>query len=136
MIYTSYFAKHKKNAEPDIAYISIAVGNPKYPVEYDIVDLNVLKPFGIFRKYSGDAFKEKYFELLDRYGVPRIRREIERAKGQHETALLMCHEKDKNDCHRSMFAEWWLLRTGERIDEYGEEIKKPTERIEQLSMFG
>lgn len=133
MIYTSYFAKHKKGADDKTAYLSIAVGNPKYEVPYEIIDIKILKPYGIFGKYHGEEYKKKYFERLNSYGVDKIMHEIERLSKGKENVLLMCHEKNKMDCHRSMFAEWWLEQTGEIIEEWGEE--KPKEEFTQLKFF-
>lgn len=134
-IYTSYFARQKKMELPDTSYVSIAVGNPRYSVPYKIVNLGLLKPFGIFRVYHGEEYKQKYFERLDGYGVEKIRRAIEEASEGHENVILMCHEKDKNECHRSMFAEWWLKNTGEVIPEYGEEPVEEKSEYEQLTLF-
>lgn len=134
-IYTSYFARQKKMELSDTSYVSIAVGNPRYSVPYKIVNLGLLKPFGIFRVYHGEEYKQKYFERLDGYGVEKIRRAIEEASEGHENVILMCHEKDKNECHRSMFAEWWLKNTGEVIPEYGEEPAEEKIECEQLTLF-
>lgn len=117
----------------DASYVSIAVGNPRYPVPYKIVNLGLLKPFGVFRVYSGDEYKKKYFERLDKYGAKKIRKAIEEVSEGHENVILMCHEKDKNECHRSMFAEWWFLRTGEKIPEIGEKSNEDDE-FEQLEL--
>lgn len=137
MIYTSYFAKHKNRSDEDTAYISIAVGNPKYSVAYPIIDLKCLKPYGIFGTYEGEEYKAKYYERLDWYGVDYIYNEILRAARGKNTILLMCHEKDPNECHRKLFAEWWFMRTGEIIEEWGEERPKeePNERLTQISFF-
>lgn len=134
-VYTSYFAKQAKVRVPDAAYVSIAVGNPKYRVPYRIIDLKELKPYGIFGKYYGDEYKKRYFERLDWYGVDRIREAIKEASCGHENVFLMCHEKDKNECHRSLFAEWWLEKTGEVIEEYGEEIVEKKDEYAQMSLF-
>lgn len=131
-LYTSYFARQKKMEMEDTAYISIAVGNPRYAVPYEIVNLPELKPYGIFKKYHGEEFREKYFERLDSFGVDRIWEAIQKAVGGHKNAVLMCHEKDENQCHRSMFAEWWLMNTGEIIPEFGKEEKS---QYKQLTMF-
>ena len=146
MIYTSYFKRQCKQEIEDCAYISIAVGNPRYSVPYQIVDSHILKPYGIFKVYHGEMYKVKYFERLDMYGVDRIRAEIKRLQGDHKNAVLMCHESNKLDCHRSMFSEWWEMKTGEVIEEYGErkatEIEKKEEKqkveepeVHQMSIY-
>ena len=137
-IYTSYFAKQRKMELEDASYVSIAVGNPRYPVPYKIVNLNVLKPYGIFGVYDEDEYSERYFARLDRYGVDYIRKEIEKASEGHENVILMCHEKDRNECHRKMFADWWEKNTGEKIEEFeGGKPKPKKEKViyEQMSLF-
>lgn len=136
MVYTSYFAKHKKNPDPNAVYLSIAVGNPKYSVPYTIVDFRMLKPFGVFGVYDGEEYKKKYFERLDSYGVDKIREEMLKLSGDHEKVFLLCHEKNKNECHRSMFAEWWEKHTGEVISEWDEKVEESKEeKYEQLSFI-
>lgn len=135
-LYTSYFAKQKKMPLEDASYVSIAVGNPRYSVPYKIVNANALKPYGVFRKYHGEEYKIKYFERLESFGVEEIRKELEKVSEGHENVILMCHEKDKNQCHRVMFAEWWERKTGEKIEEYGEQKnEKPKIQSHQLSIF-
>lgn len=132
-IYTSYFSRQRKMELDDAAYISIAVGNPRYAVPYKIEDARSLKPYGIFGKYHGEEYKQKYFERLDFFGVDTILKELNRLRGDHENVILMCHEKDENECHRRMFAEWWFNQTGEFIPEFGKEEKK---ELTQEDLFG
>lgn len=136
-IYTSYFAKQKKMELEDAAYVSIAVGNPKYAVPYTIVNARILKPYGVSFKLSFEEFKRQYIQRLEKYGVDEIRKEIIDTAGGHRNVILMCHEKDENTCHRRMFAEWWESKTGERIEEYGKVTEKKRERkqVEQLSIL-
>lgn len=121
MIYISYFAKQKKMPIEDAAYASVSVGNPKYAVPYQIRDAKILKPYGIFGKYEfGAEYEAAYRRRLERYGVEAICYELERLQGNHKNLVLMCHEKNKLDCHRWMFAKWWYEQTGEVILEWGE----------------
>lgn len=132
-VQTYYFSGAGKLKIEDTAFLSIAVGNPRYKTNYEIVDLKVLKPYGILGMYSGEQYKEKYFERLDFIGPEKIREEIIKASHGHKTVLLLCHEKNKDECHRRMFAEWWEKKTGEVIEEFGE--KKEEDEDRQLSLF-
>ena len=136
-IFTSYFAKQKKRNEEGTAYVSIAVGNPKYEVAFNIIDLKCLKPYGVFGKYHGEEYKKKYFERLDSFGVDYIAREIKKVGSGCKEVILMCHEKNPLECHRSMFAEWWLMKTGEIIEEWGEEKQEAEKEkgLQQISFF-
>ena len=118
-VYTSYFARQKKMELPDTAYISIAVGNPKYPVPYELKNANTLKPYGVFGKYEGDEYEIAYRKKLDRTGTAKIRSEVVRLAEGHENVMLMCHEKDPSICHRRIFAKWWEEKTGQEIPEFG-----------------
>jgi hypothetical protein len=76
-------------------------------------------PRGDYFHASREAFDAAYLAQFDRYGARRIARRlaaIARETGA-ETLLLMCFEADPEQCHRSLFAEWWLHATGERITE-------------------
>ena len=116
MIYTSYFSKKKEDLE-NTAYCSIAVYNPRYELTYELKNASTIKPYGIFKKYTGEEYTRKYFERLDNIGVDRILEDLKQAQGDKENLVLMCYEKNPNDCHRSMFAEWWFINTGEIIEE-------------------
>ena len=128
MIYTSYFSKKKEDLE-DTAYCSIAVCNPKYDLPYELKNASTIKPYGIFNKYSGEQYVEKYFERLEKIGVDRILEDLRKAQGDKKNLVLMCYEKNPEECHRSMFAKWWLAKTGEVIEEYEER------KNEQLTIF-
>ena len=118
MIYTSYFAKQAKaGARDDTSYASIAVGTPKYALPFELKHVTSVKPFGVFNKYQGAEYQEKYFERLERIGVDKIYEEIVTEKGDKENLVIMCYEKNPNECHRRMFADWWLKKTGEIIAE-------------------
>lgn len=116
MIYTSYFAKPKKDLE-NTAYCSIAVGTPKYELPYELRHAYTIKPYGVFGKYKGEEYAQKYFERLEKIGVDRILEDLKQAQGGKKDLVLMCYEKKPEECHRSMFAEWWFFKTGETIEE-------------------
>lgn len=117
-IYTSCFSKQKKEeVKADRCYASIAVGRPKFDLPFHLDDITSIKPYGIFGKYNGEEYKEKYFERLNKIGVLRIFEELKEVAGGKKEIVLMCYETDAYGCHRRMFAEWWLHQTGEIIEE-------------------
>jgi Protein of unknown function, DUF488 len=67
---------------------------------------------------TDEEFDREYPARLDRFGVPKIARALERIAREHqaERLVLMCFEADPARCHRSMFAQWWMS-TGEVIEE-------------------
>lgn len=66
-----------------------------------------------FGKYS-----ELYLDQCNTY-LETIKERIDEVKeeaGDREVVLL-CWEKDRTQCHRQLFANWWESITGEKVDE-------------------
>jgi Active DUF488-N3 subclade len=66
-----------------------------------------------------DEFRGHFEAQLGQYGARRIARQlhqIARDAGA-ERLVLLCFEADPGQCHRSLFAGWWLHTVGERITE-------------------
>lgn len=118
MVYTSYFSKQAKQPIQDnMVYASIAVGLPKFDLPFELKHITAVKPWGIFGKYEGEEWREKYRERLNKIGVKRIFEAIQEAKGNKENIVLMCFERNAGECHRREFADWWFEKTGEIIEE-------------------
>lgn len=118
MIFTSYFSKQaKKVPDENTSYASIAVGMPRYKLPFELKSVQTIKPYGVFGKYEGDEYYNHYIDRLERIGVDRIYEDLRLAQGDKENLVLMCYEKNADECHRRMFAEWWLQKTGEIIEE-------------------
>lgn len=147
MLYTSYFANKAMLHIDDCVYISVACGNPKYPVPYDIVDCKTLKPYGLLGKNLTNAqFFAEYEKKLERIGANEILSEIMRLSTGHQNAVLLCHEKNGRDCHRRTFAEWFTKKTGIDVVEVGvpqrvqiveeeEKVEEVKKDLEQISIF-
>jgi hypothetical protein len=73
------------------------------------------------------AFLEAYRDQLDRLGAETIRSILDPLRDKHEgrTLALLCYENiatpapdgTESFCHRRLFADWWLERTGEQVPE-------------------
>ncbi len=64
--------------------------------------------------------RDSYLAQLDQVGIPRLqaRFAVIAAESRHlDTLALVCFEADRNDCHRSWFAERWEQRTGVAVPE-------------------
>ena len=68
-------------------------------------------------KWERKEYYNHYINRLDKIGVDKIFDELMKAKGDKENLVLMCYEKNADECHRRMFAEWWMWQTGEIIEE-------------------
>ena len=158
-IYTSRFSNPELRKEYYTA-VRIATGAPKWDLGYKLDgELKELMPFGLLGKYDNDisAFKREYFVRLERIGVDRIIQQLRQFESDEKDVVLLCWEDvrkgEKDWCHRTMFAEWWLTQTGEIIEElhdptnfsipkmpksatkpvFQETIPKPT--CEQIDLF-
>lgn len=74
---------------------------------------------------SDAVYTQRYLAQLDGYGVERIEArfaEITALIGA-EPLVLLCFEdlraKGMDSCHRTLFAKWWLEKTGRQIPELG-----------------
>lgn len=68
------------------------------------------------------TFDRVFIAQLKRYGAREIARRMAQVarSGFAEPAdrlVLLCWEVNQADCHRGIFARWWLETTGEKIEE-------------------
>jgi hypothetical protein len=74
-----------------------------------------------FALRGGEAFDKSYLRQLDSEGVGKIRdllTKISDGEGGRDL-ILLCHEKNPPDCHRSLFSAWWESKTGQEVPELG-----------------
>lgn len=130
MIYTSYYANHKRNFSKFL--ISISQGQPKdYNVDLHFKDI---KPdWELIKIKDPIRYQELYIEQLENIGFMRIKnilihfQEWALLKG-YDDIVLLCYESLKNNwCHRIFFKNWF--------NEKLEAIISPTQKIEELSPF-
>jgi len=132
-MYTSRFSNPELRSGRYTA-VRISVGAPRFNTGYRLDgEIKDLMPYGLFGKYDDDikVFRSEYIKRLDSIGVDRIHRQLQAFSGD---VVLLCWEdvrKGHDDwCHRTMFAEWWLERTGEAIFELPDPsaVKRPKPR--------
>ena len=121
-IYTSRYSNPELKSG-NYTTVRISVDSPKgslgYIIDGDIPDL---MPFGLRgEEYDKDKalFKREYFARLEKAGVAKIQTLLLSFKAKGKDVVLLCYEDirkgDNYWCHRVMFAEWWLSKTGEHI---------------------
>lgn len=121
MIYVSYYANKDVDTENN-RYCSISVGTPRWKLPYEMVHAGFLKPYGIFNKYDNmEDYRREYRKKLESIGVDRIRKFLSQLQGDKKNIVLLCYEKNKYECHRWIFAEWWMEKTGEVVEEWHEQ---------------
>lgn len=103
--------------------VRISLGVPKFwPAAERLPFIAELAPDGWMMSREGEAFGAAYLAKLDRIGVDLIAERFEAITTVHAGALaLMCFEDvlAGQGCHRRLFADWWLERTGEVVPEVG-----------------
>ena len=136
MIYTGRYANKKLNNEKYVCVI-ISLGSPKWKLSYKLDgEIEALMPKGLFKINEIERFKPLYFKRLNSYGVEFIREKFEELKRDGKDIVLLCFEdinKPENWCHRTVFAEWWEMQTGEKIIELEE--MKPIKKKIDVPMF-
>jgi len=119
-IYTSRFSNPQLKTEHYTA-IQISTGNPRWKLGYPIAaSSKVLSPYGIFKKFTGQAFKDEYVKRLESIGVNAIMKELQSYEKYGNDIVLLCFEDIRDPsktCHRTMFADWWFEKTGVKITE-------------------
>lgn len=119
MLYVSRFSNPVLKSG-DYTAVRISLGAPKWPVGYTIAgEIKELMPFGLLQINDRNLYEKRYRERLDRIGPDKIQEALDRF-GVDKPVVLLCYEDVRDPsqwCHRSMFAQWWLERTGEIADE-------------------
>jgi hypothetical protein len=81
--------------------------------------LKELAPWGLRGIADHVEFAKSYRGRLDAFGVETLAiRFAEISRAHHDRGLvLLCFEPAGAFCHRRVFAEWWLQRTGQQVPE-------------------
>lgn len=125
-IWTARFTNRTLKASPGIAKIGITVGQPRFPLGYELADrFKELAPWGIYKMTDQGAFEDAYRERLEAVGVAAIKRRLRRVakRANADAVVLLCYEDVRDPekhCHRRTLAEWWEEQTGEAIEELPE----------------
>ena len=161
-IWTSRYSN--KEMQNDKYYpVGISIGLPRFRLGYGLREqCYSLAPKRYMLNMDLEPFKKAYYEKLAGIGEQKIintvRRMEDTARREGKELVLLCFEDIRipvDWCHRTVFAEWWMSRTGESIKELPDptppkikkakevEVKKPAketvqpeEKYEQMSLFG
>jgi hypothetical protein len=135
-IYLCSFKEFTAKQGPTRLPVRTSIGYPRHPPAYrdEMVNLKELHPNKEWLWPKGlpyDQFVEAYRTKLDQIGVDTIQarfRELQRNSGR-EDLVLLCYEVLATPavwCHRTIFGNWWIERTGEEVIELGVEYEPPT----------
>lgn len=136
MIYVSRYS-NKELQSGKYTAVRISVGTPRWNLGYHIDgEIKDLMPFGLLGLKSKEEYERRYIERLRRVGADRIGKQLKEFEALGKDVVLLCYEDVRNPeswCHRTMFAEWWLRQTGEKIEELTDpsEVKLPKPKAEK-----
>lgn len=121
MIYTSRYSNPELKTGK-YTVVGITRGAPKFKLSYPLAGniMEIAPPGYLFNEYDRKRFTPSYFKHMDRTGPVAISRILNFYEKMGKPVVLCCYEdvrKPGEWCHRLVFAEWWLARTGERIEE-------------------
>lgn len=121
MIYTSRFSNPELKSGK-YTVVGIVRGLPRFRLGYEragnIIDIAPTKE--LFNVNDRSEFTMPYKKHLDDVGFSRIAAQIQRYVDLGKDVVLCCYEDVRIPdewCHRQLFAEWWLSKTGEAIPE-------------------
>jgi hypothetical protein len=135
---TSRYANQKVIEASGLVPIGITVGQPRFSLRYDKVDVKALAPDPQSLKRANWAVA--YRRKLDGLGVDQVRHLLGEA-GNGQDVVLLCFEclavHGEDSCHRRVFATWWEKHTGEEVEELKDKapIPRPKPKVEQPTLF-
>lgn len=125
MLYTSRFSNPELKSGK-YTVVGIVRYMPKYPLKYKLAGniFDIAPTKALFNVYDREEFSPPYKAHLDAVGFGKISEQIRKYAAQGKDVVLCCYEDVRipNEwCHRLVFAEWWLEKTGEEIPELNDD---------------
>lgn len=106
--------------------VGISIGKPRWPLGYEVKEQCFsLAPKGyMLRMDDKQEYRQAYVQKLEGIGADKIISIVGKmdkaAMAEGKELVLLCYEDVRNEedwCHRTMFADWWMEKTGEIIEE-------------------
>ena len=99
--------------------VRVTVGRPRFKLRYELGGfVPDAAPYGaLFKINDRDEFTEAYTARLETVGIESIAASLA-ALG--DKLVLLCYEdvtKDGEWCHRQVFADWWTIKIGTKVQE-------------------
>lgn len=122
-VYTSYFAMKSNLEKYGITPVSIALWKPKWyeGLEYKKIAPKAFMLRGEYSQEEYEVFYERF--VLEKLEVNEVLDDLERL-GDGKDIALLCYEKPGDFCHRHLFADWVLKKTGWEISEFSPKQKR------------
>ena len=124
MLYTSYYSNPALKGLESAKYrlIRVTYGFPRFKLQYKLFGaIPALYPEREMKNLPWAEFAYHYREILEEETVPVIEASFqELSEGGKFCLVLLCFCKPGTNCHRHLFREWWLEKTGSVILELSE----------------
>lgn len=134
-IFTSYHAKAVQLIEMGLTPISISVQFPKYAkTKYHQYKLLALRYDML--KMDREGYTVTFEKILSKLNPVHIHSDLVKLS-QGKDIVLLCFEKDRNECHRKMVGEWLEKKFQIKVEEimFKQEKKKIEKGLNQLDLF-
>ena len=128
-LFTSYWHKPALKHPPYDAVLKIGISRRKsrfvtYACE-ELGDVPFAPSEALLRWWKGcdqtsedeAVYERTYRAALEAADIEQVAAALREKVGDHDAAILLCHEKTGRFCHRHIFAQWWQERTGQKITE-------------------
>ena len=140
MMYTSRFYNPELKQNTDkYAVVRISCGYPRWLSYKPVGYIEELAPVGLIKITDRVEFARKYLTRLDQIGVETIAQRLDTFRSLGKPVVLCCYEDIRKGgdqwCHRTLFANWWRLKTDERIDELADPSKFKPEYPDSKTPF-
>lgn len=122
-LFTSRYQAAKEIIGCACGAVSTSVGSPRFKLQYPIIGhMPELAPSRDMIHMARPVYEPLYLARLEKAGVDRIHKALMKIAetAKVDRLALLCFEdirKPGEWCHRRIFAQWWMERTGEEIPE-------------------
>lgn len=123
-LYTACWKVALQAASDEVVLVRTSIGGPRWAPKGSVSQLESIKelmPYGLMAKdLPWPCFVKGYTERLEATGVTVFEEIFEEIRGRQgeRPLVLLCFEHDPRECHRGVFANWWMEQTGEVIPEW------------------
>lgn len=141
-IWTSRYS-NKELQNGNYYCVGISLGSPRFPLGFEVREqCYSLAPKGYMLKMDYEPYRAAYIKKLEDIGTDRIldmvMRFDQKARAEGKELVFLCYEDVRNAedwCHRTIFAQWYMEKTGEIIKELPDpnppKGKKPAKKTDR-----
>jgi hypothetical protein len=124
-IFTSFYSNQEgilQAMSKGFIPVRISLGAPRFATRYQIKgEAYLLMPSREMLHKARPQYEPEYLARLDSYGVEKIQSVLDKLAKSYgaKGLILLCFEDLRKGewCHRTMFGEWWMKKTGQLVEE-------------------